>query len=128
MFCIKSSNKKGMGMFATKNISKGEIIYSLKNRISIPRNECEHIIKLQKDIDAIRMFLSHGWAKDNDFIIPIGVEAFVNHSNNANSRNGIAIKDIMSGEEILENYLEEYDGKPNWYTKLANKYNVWLAK
>ena len=119
---LSVSSIDGSGVFAITDIKKGEEvfpiwqndsgIYAIPNDrlIDIPNVVLEllnmYFINTESDYKIIRLFkgfnfLFHGFSFCNS--------AYPNENNTNISNNGIALRDIKAGEEILE-----------WYTKNIN--------
>ncbi len=116
---------KGYGMFANELIHKGERIYPLR-RLRMSRSQCEAFVSAHMPATS-KLLLMYGWGEGESYVLPLGVEVFVNHcASRPNSVNGVAQRDIRPGEEILENYAA-YDTCEPWYIALAKRFKVWLA-
>jgi hypothetical protein len=122
---IRKTLDKGFGVFARKNIPIHTKVYE-ETRMKLSKEMVENIIQ-HNDENTIQKFLSWGWAEENIFIFPLGVETYINHNDNPNMKNNISCKYINSGEELTEDYTE-FDKLENWYLQLTQKYNVWIKK
>jgi SET domain-containing protein len=109
LFEIKKSKKQGKGLFALKDIKKGEKLYVLKKGKTVRSNQIRGLTELEKK------YLDQIGENEYEIIEPPG--CLINHSCEPNveekDRTGIAIKDICRGEEICINYDEHaYLEKP----------------
>lgn len=97
---VKKIGKKGLGVFAQKDFSKGNIILRIDTSDKIPKKDEDKLTNYQWD-----HLGSHGYKKYYHMKPP---EKFVNHSCDPNSfdRNGVlfAIRKIKKGEEITIDY------------------------
>lgn len=103
---VKDSEIQGLGVFATRDFKKGEVVlkWDLSNQIS--KEEYERLSNKEK----IYVVFDEG-----KFFVMQEPYKFVNHSCKSNTRSknfcDIAIKDIKKGEEITSNYND--DAPPN---------------
>jgi hypothetical protein len=126
MIVIKDILNKGKGVFASSFIKRNSVVYE-SCRLHIPKDVLLAILKLNSFKENQKL-ISWGWACDaNTFIAVQGVEGFINHSDDPNCDDGVAIRDIQSGEEITENY-HMYDIQEPWYVELTREYNVWIPQ
>lgn len=100
---IKKSKIHRKGVFAARNLKKGEIVLKWKgNKFftksefnKLPKKKLTHIVCLKR----------------NKYILMRSPEKYVNHSCNANTfpknRCDIVVKNIKKGEEITSNYLQD---------------------
>lgn len=89
------------------------------------RRMCQYLVRTN-DTEAAHTFLSWGWAVSKQkFVVPLGIEAFINHSKIPNCADGRALRDIQSNEEILEDY-DAFDHQETWYIRLARRFGAWL--
>jgi len=101
---IKETTHKGKGIFATRNIKKGEIILYVAGQIK----ETAKPISLPKDVD------DHCWPirEQNNklvYIHPHSPWKYINHSCDPNTgiknnRYIVAMKQIKKGDEITKDY------------------------
>lgn len=129
-FIIKESPGKGFGVFANSNVPEGTEIYSPDNRVRFPRSVLEGILSVNGP-NACRLLLAWGWGEGDDFVLPLGIESFINHSDTPNmgvGRDGVGkAKGLVKvGEELVENY-NDFDKKEGWYCELARRYGAWIA-
>jgi SET domain-containing protein len=120
-YIIKKSGKKGRGVFANKNIKKGDKIihcnYTKKKKIIREKD----IQKLPKDEQNHLDSVGRGkWVVDYS---PISI---ANHSCNPNCfikyknrkiKDLVAIRDIKKGEEFTYDYAVDADTDVNWKMK-----------
>lgn len=106
---LAPSKIHGVGVFAIRNIRKGEKLYCQETKrlwLSIPfkdfhniREEIrELIIQRYPSVKEGSMFLS----PNADALL----QSFMNESDNPNYKDDIALKDIKKREEITENYVD----------------------
>lgn len=104
-FYVGNSEIEGRGLFASKNISKGEIVFIMKGRIiKLNKNNAEKIFN-EPDIMGI----------DKDlWIDPIPPYKYINHSCNPNAGirgrvTFVALRNIKKDEEITFDYYVSED-------------------
>lgn len=107
---IKPSPIHGVGVFALRNILKGEKLYLVPNRTpkwySIPYERLDELRPEIREVILARwpsIILGSLFISPNDMIWMV---TFVNHSENPNYDvdSDTALRDIGVGEEITENY------------------------
>lgn len=92
----------------------------------MPRGMLEELLR-NNSKETGKMLLSQGWGEPGDvFVLPLGIEPFVNHDDVPNMRERTTLRDIEEGEELMENY-HEYDTHEEWYVDLTREYGVWIA-
>jgi SET domain-containing protein len=117
---MKETEKYGRGIYATRDIKKGEVLEEAPVIVS-PKTEKEH---LKKTI--IRDYFFR-W--DGHFAIALGYGSIFNHSYTPNARyitnignrsiDFYAMADIREGEEITVNYNgDPKDKSPLWFDVL----------
>ncbi len=115
-----SDGEFNRGVFATRNISKGELLHEAPV-IAYPNDQHEHIEKTLLADYAFEYGMNHS-------CILLGYGMLFNHSYDANADYEInfdnhtfefyAYKDIKAGEEILINYNGDMDNTdPLWWDK-----------
>lgn len=110
---LKVSNLHGVGLFANENIKKGQLIYTASPLLDLNITQKQFDSLKQKEKDEILWWgffdqPSQMWHVDFD------VSKFINHSPDATVTQDdnhdeaylIATRDIPSGEELTQNYLE----------------------
>ena len=119
-FEIKKTSLKGRGLFATKNIKKGEIIESCPVLIFSPKER----LNVEK---TILNYYIYPWRSTRGASMVLGYGSIINHSfkpnadwkQNFKSNTMVyrAIKDIKKGEEITVNYNGEPDDETpiDWF-------------
>lgn len=113
---VKESNIQGLGLFADEDISKGTPvwIYDARFDISFEPKEVERLDSIKKEFVMRYAYLSTSTGK---YVLCADDGRFINHSSiDYNLENiavegeletrGVAVRDIMQGEEILVNYRE----------------------
>ncbi|MDM5337502.1 SET domain-containing protein [Fictibacillus enclensis] len=95
----------GRGIFATRDIKKGELIHEAPV-IASPKEECKYMLKT--------VLADYVFNWDDGYAIALGYGSLFNHSYKPNARYKLkkkdlvirfyAYKDIAAGEEILVNY------------------------
>ena len=112
VFCrLDASPIEGVGVFAIRDINKGQ---ELSNYYGV---ELEYFwLKdedLEKLVPEVKLLVSERtlFQKDNDYIFMSPnsnqiLQAFMNHSDNANSDGRFALRDIKKGEEVTEDYIK----------------------
>lgn len=110
---LKSSDLHGVGLFANENIKQGQLVYTASPLLDLNITQEQFASLNQKEKDEILWWgffdqPSQMWHVDFD------VSKFINHSYNATVTQDqnhdeaylIASRDIQSGEELTQNYLE----------------------
>ena len=119
---LKNSNIDGIGVFAIRDINKGEEVFPLWNEVGgwymipedklslIPNDVMKLIDKYFITIDAnfkiIKLFKGMNFVFDS---LSFCNSAWPNEENVNISTKGVALRDIKAGEEILEWYTENID-------------------
>lgn len=117
----KSTVVNGFGLFAKRNFVKGEMIYK-KNYYKIPCDVVDKMFSVNTH-DANLLMMEKIWGVGDDYYITLNIDQYINHSINPNSCHGIALRDIIAGEEILENY-SSFDNE-DWFQDINKKMGVW---
>lgn len=110
---LKTSELHGIGLFANENIKKGQVIYTASPLLDLNITQEQFDSLQQKEKDEVLWWgffdqPSKMWHVDFD------VSKFINHSADATVTQDenhdeaylIATRDILSGEELTQNYLE----------------------
>ena len=110
---LKSSGLHGVGLFADEDIKKGKLVYTASPLLdlNITQEQFDRLDQKEKDEVLWWGFFdqpSKMWHVDFD------VSKFINHSSDATVTQDenhdeaylIAVRDIKSGEELTQNYLE----------------------
>jgi SET domain-containing protein len=110
---LKSSDLHGVGLFADEDIKKGQLVYTASPLLdlNITQEQFDRLDQKEKDEVLWWGFFdqpSKMWHVDFD------VSKFINHSSDATVTQDenhdeaylIAVRDIKSGEELTQNYLE----------------------
>jgi len=110
---LKSSDLHGVGLFADEDIKKGQLVYTASPLLdlNITQEQFDRLDQKEKDEILWWGFFdqpSKMWRVDFD------VSKFINHSSDATVTQDenhdeaylIAVRDIKSGEELTQNYLE----------------------
>ena len=110
---LKSSGLHGVGLFADEDIKKGQLVYTASPLLdlNITQEQFDRLDQKEKDEVLWWGFFdqpSKMWHVDFD------VSKFINHSSDATVTQDenhdeaylIAVRDIKSGEELTQNYLE----------------------
>lgn len=100
--------KKGLGLFAKRKFRRGEILWIIDDfDLKIPLEQYLRIDEKQLHILNVYSYLDY----QNRVIVPWDAGKYVNHSCAPNSTGllefdnvSIALRDIMPGEEIVEDY------------------------
>jgi SET domain-containing protein len=110
---IKASIIHGVGVFATRDIKKGEDLYvrgCIKDAFALYIFSMDTFKKLNENVQNT---IKHGWGLNiiyNDLIFKnpncTNMARFLNHSFDANSDGKKAVRDIKEGEEVTENYIK----------------------
>ena len=94
--------------------------------MTIPKQCLQFIIK-NNTVDASQQLLAWGWGDSDKFVLPLGIESWINHDSiKCNCERGVATKLIRCGEEILEDY-NTFDYHVPWYIELTKELGVWTA-
>jgi SET domain-containing protein len=103
---IAPSEIEGVGLFAIRDIPKGETLYAdmFPQGYKIPK---ESIGKLKPEVKDILLGRWPQIINGSAFMYPdTRVQAYINHSDkpNYNAQKDIILKDVKKGEEITEDY------------------------
>jgi SET domain-containing protein len=112
-YALKTSNLHGVGLFADEDIKQGQLIYTASPLLDLNITQEQFDSLDQKEKDEILWWgffdqPSQMWHVDFD------VSKFINHSDHATVTQDenhdeaylVATRDIKSGEELTQNYLE----------------------
>lgn len=116
----------GRGVFASKNIKKGEIV-DVSPIIEIPRTEIENVEK-----SILVTYLFYFGKKKERAIIALGFGSLFNHSNNPSAKyeinfkdnvlNFLATRNIKKNEEITINYKgDSKNPRLLWFETIKSK-------
>jgi SET domain-containing protein len=110
---LKASELHGVGLFANEDIKSGQLIYTASPLLDLNITQDQFDSLAQKEKDEILWWgffdqPSQMWHVDFD------VSKFINHSYDATATQDqshdeaylVASRDIRSGEELTQNYLE----------------------
>ena len=110
---LKASDLHGVGLFADEDIKKGQLIYTASPLLDLNITQEQFDSLEQKEKDEVLWWgffdqPSKMWHVDFD------VSKFINHSSDATITQDdnhdeaylIATRDIQTGEELTQNYLE----------------------
>jgi len=115
---IGVSSIHGVGVFAIRDIQRGTVLtdYNIWKREAdryVYRFNIEDLLKLKPEVKDL--ILDHNSFKAGTFIFPffspnqeVNFQSFMNHSENPNTDGFVALRDIMKGEELTENYSKQY--------------------
>lgn len=130
---IKESNIHGIGLFADQFIPKGTLVWKFTPGFD-QRFTKEQILALPIEV---QIYLSkYVWLSKNTGLYCLSSDngKYFNHSENPNVRSEYdgeeevrtyAIRDIESGEEILDNYSTFEDlNDEDFFTKIIEKYHL----
>jgi len=102
---VKKSKIQGKGVFATRNIKKGEVVLKWDTSHRLKKTEVNELSEKEKN------YVSYMNGKYVQMQVP---EKYVNHSCEPNTHpknhSDIAIRDIKKGEEITSDYSKESVG------------------
>lgn len=141
-YIINNSPGKGKGIFTNQNIPQYSLVWdfnmaniNIYNEISAKRL----INKLQEDNTSLKNLLNFAYFSNDNIFVDIREDdgKFFNHSNNPNVALGkvlleqnipgnyhmlstYAIKDIIYGEELCDNYNTYYN-EPEWYKNIIEQ-------
>lgn len=101
---IKKSKIQGKGVFAAKDVKKGEIVIDWSTcSISLTQSEVDQLPSNKKK------YVSY--AKNGKYVLFSSPGKYVNHSCDSNTKAinecDVAIRDIKKGEEITADYIAE---------------------
>lgn len=100
------SNTHGIGVFAIRDIKEGEELFKYSELyLEVDTEKLEPSVRkivLDRNVfyNKIKNVIKHPNA-EVDYVV------FMNHSDNPNSDGVFALRDILSGEEIMETYRHE---------------------
>lgn len=112
---VEKSEIDGLGLFTTRDIQKGEVVWLLDPNADVVFDEEEYNKMIQVlSIENKERFNSWSYRRGPHYILCADNSNFWNHSETNPNCGGehmsytVALRDIKSGEELLENY-KEYD-------------------
>lgn len=105
---LAPSQIHGIGVFALRDIKKGENLYlnAIPHQLDLPYKRFK---SLDKEVQEILLGHFPLIVKGSHFWYPVNqMAAYLNHSDtpNCDAKNDKALKNIKKGEEITENYRE----------------------
>jgi hypothetical protein len=126
------SQQIGYGLFAKESISQGTTLWKYTEE-TVKEYSCQEfqqlLLSLTSDTARVRLLrTAYGWR--GKLVVPLDDSIYWNHSVASNCATGggrsgndtLAARDILSGEELLDNYLNyEY---PPWLLDLHARYGV----
>eukprot|EP00457_Paulinella_chromatophora_P012143 gb/GEZN01012332.1/.p1 GENE.gb/GEZN01012332.1/~~gb/GEZN01012332.1/.p1 ORF type:complete len:214 (+),score=33.03 gb/GEZN01012332.1/:226-867(+) len=134
-YVIKESENHGRGIFATKPIKKGTMVWKFS------RKDCKvftkrEMLRMAETVPAEEMkaLLWGGFLHQASglFLVLQDGEQFKNHNDNANCGGGdmetpdqefaCALRDIKAGEELTDNYRTFESANSEWVDKLMAKH------
>lgn len=103
---LAPSNIEGVGVFAMRDIKKGEKIYSdiIPHQFDLPYSKFN---KLEKEVAGVLLGHFPLITKGSHFLYPVTkFSAYLNHSDKPNydAKNDVMLKSVKKGEEITEDY------------------------
>lgn len=112
-YALKPSEKHGVGLFADQNIAKGALIYTASPILDVNISQ-EQFNSLHESEKSEVRYWGFWDEANNVWHVDFDVSKFVNHSTEPtvtqdkshNDAYLIAARDITSGEELTQNYLE----------------------
>lgn len=121
MIKLAPSPVHGIGVFAMRDIKKGETLYVdiINHAFDIPYKDFG---KLRPEIAEQILGMWPNVVNKSHFFFPVTrLQAYLNHSDTPNydAKDDKALKNIKKGEEILENYrlIEGWEKVFYWLTK-----------
>lgn len=117
---LRASSIHGIGVFAIRKIPKGTLI----TNHTANHREQQTMVLVERDIAKLhpavaKLVLSRtAWPEGSlQFIFPHPnteqiLQSFVNHSDEPNFKDGIALRDIEADEELVEDYRKLNSGRP----------------
>lgn len=111
-YAIENVASKGLGIISKQFVPKGAVVYDLMKDDKVIIVKDSELKAYLKTVDAVEV-LSHGFCFEDNFVdLMYSDERFTNHNFNANAMwntkelKSFAVRDILPGEEITENYGE----------------------
>jgi len=109
---LAPSEIHGIGVFALRDIREGEKLYTAPTEYKMYEMPYKKLKKLRPEIKKLVLERWPMAFNDVPFESPnnVGLMSFMNHSEDPNSLQDIASKDIEKGEEVTEDYriIENY--------------------
>ncbi len=123
---IKSSNIHGIGLFTEQDIKSGDLIYTPSPLLDVDLSleEFESLSELEK-----REVMYYGYfnKKTNKYHVAFDAIRILNHASGdfANVTQDedmvmVAKRDILSGEELLQDYIEIYPDGSEHFDRINN--------
>lgn len=125
---IKESLVDGIGLFATYQISKGDLVWQYHPDVDLTFSE-ERWAQMQKSLspwsyDSLR---NYSYKENGQYIVCLDQAQFMNHSdlnfnvgNSKDLKKMYALRDIEAGEELLCNYFD-YSDEDDHHLKLIRR-------
>jgi len=122
---LSGSCVHGMGLFAAEDIRQGEVIWRLTpgiDQVYSPRQ----LVRLCSTIndEGMSSLCSYIYKKNNRYYLLSDNARFINHSETdfnvaiVNETTEVATRDILAGEELLENYYASYDNDDPFFFEI----------
>lgn len=116
---LAPSNIHGVGVFALRDIKKGERMYqnTIPNTFDLPYSKFNKLKPYVKET-ILQFFPFKVIEKESTFWYPVNsMQAYMNHSNTPNydAHEDIALNDIKAGDEVTEDY-RKIDGWKKVYS------------
>lgn len=112
---VEKSETNGLGLFAERDIEKGEVIwfYDPNGDLIFTKDEFEKICSVMSEENREK-FKNWAWRRGDCYLLCADNANFWNHSETNPNCGGtspnytVALRNIKAGEELFENY-KEYD-------------------
>jgi len=98
----------GVGLFAAQPIAKGTKIWEMHAIIDVAIDPAD-LEQLPEPALSLIKRLAYLDRSSNKYILSTDGAQYMNHADESNIRDDVAVRDIAEGEELTENYAYEYE-------------------
>lgn len=124
---LAPSRVHGIGLFAANDIPARSVVWKFQNFIDTVMPP-ERFLRLCREVDnfTLQHLMNSTYRRNSQYFYLTDNARFINHSQEccniafADDYTEIALRDIKSGEELLENYTLSYDDTDFFFTELIN--------
>ncbi len=124
---LAPSRVHGIGLFAANDIPAHSVVWKFKSFIDTVLPP-ERFLRLCREVDGftLRHLMNSTYKRNSQYFYLTDNARFINHSPEecniafVDDYTEIALRDIRSGEELLENYSLSYDESDFFFTELSN--------
>lgn len=108
---VAKSSIHGVGLFAARDIPRGTKVWEFNELVDLAIAPGD-LDRLPEPARSVVQRLSYFSAEMNAWILSADGAQYMNHADDPNVGDDTALKDIAAGEELTENYRDEYGEGP----------------